>query len=375
MSVLPYDDWMKQTNTGFTSVRSNEVRDIDTALLAYHRATTPYGREWQTNELRIALEKWKTKQGPNWKSSERNKNKSFERLDTALPALKRRGNGYHTELEGESAENLRQAVLFFLMKSSTSPIPTDIASFLNDGTDTSSDLHAFVGTGETGGWRAAQGKFYDKDNKQNGFLADLSEKLIDYIKSLAESVGVDEFSTAAANWIVQQLPELLLKVFAGTLSKVTTVNEIRKGLQSAGKAAIATWKTRHCAEGIMSGHPRIVVESVRQQIKNSGYDGVKSAVKVAFLAGLTFVPAAGEILSTIANAVASVWAFVTKVFDHFREMKKLKKIFLNAADLYSAEFYRRPKRFNRWFKDTIKICRSFPLTASRCHGPAAITVS
>src|SRR5262245_47392910 len=53
MPVPDYQTWMQKTSAGAFAVRSSELKAIDQGLLAYHRAHTPYGKEWTANELRI----------------------------------------------------------------------------------------------------------------------------------------------------------------------------------------------------------------------------------------------------------------------------------------------------------------------------------
>lgn len=74
--TISHRDWLKQTDGGFTSIRSSELKDIDRALAKYHLATTP-----QTLEaLQGALVRWMQKEGNDWKKSPRNKGNIVENL-------------------------------------------------------------------------------------------------------------------------------------------------------------------------------------------------------------------------------------------------------------------------------------------------------
>ncbi len=357
---MTHEEWIQGTQSGLFSPRSSELKAVDKALAAYQKATTPYGKDWESREVRIALEKWKKSHGPTWKTSERNKTGLVERLDRELPLLRESGNGYRGAIDSETAQNLRKGVLFFLSKCQTSRMPSNMSDFMNDGTDTSSDMHAFVDTGGAAGWRAEGSAFYDKDNKKNGFLESLSEKLIEYITELATMVKLDQYAGEAARWIVKNLPELLLQVFAGLLSKLTTAVDIGKGLVQALSAARGVWKTRLIEEGVMSGHPKIVVHTVREQIKNSGYKGIAGAAKAAMVAGVTAIPGAGTVLAVIANALASVIAFLYKVFDHFRGMLRLNRLFEDAKVHMEAQLHLRTAAFTLWFRGAIKYLPIIP---------------
>ena len=357
---MTYEEWIRGTNTGLLAIRSKELVAVDKAFLAYTRATTPYGKEWEAREARIALEQWKAKQ-PNWRASDRNRHRTVDRLDLLLPRPTLMGNGYGGE--GEVITSLRYGTLYFLANARTSALPTDLMGFLNDGTDTSSDLHTFIDTSSASGWRFQNGSYYDPENKKNGFLESVSEVLIEYINELAAFVHASSWVVPAAEWIVKQLPQLLMAVLAGLASKLTAVLEVASGLRTAARAAVGNWKARQVEAGVLSGQPRVVIQSIREQIKESGYDGLKSAFKAGALAALTMIPGAGTVVGAVASALASLWAFVTKVMDHFADYYVLNGIFVEARNKMWQGLHNRPLVFNRWFKN---ICKEMPLISSYC---------
>jgi hypothetical protein len=378
MSVPSHASWMKYTALGAFKARSSELKAIDVLLIDYEKAKSTYGKEWTANELRIALEKWKKALGANWKGDERNKSKIVEDLDVNLPAAKTNRIGTGSAMEGETARQLRHATLFFLANASTTAVPKDVAGFLNDGTDTSGDVQKFEKTGESGGWQFRNGSFYDKSNKQNSFLDDVIARLNEYVKDLAEHaraagafLNIDGIIGEAVAFIAAGLPDLLIQVLGALVSKISTVIAVVKGLAQAGKAAVAAWNTRNWETAILKGAPSEIMGSVREQIKNSGYDGVKAAIKAGVLAGLSAIPGVGDVVGAIANAIASVYAFVTKIFDHFRELRLLKVVFADARTQLSAKLYESAAPFNTWFKKTIatlpivsSYCMTLPLTGS-----------
>ena len=84
---------------------------------------------------------------------------------------------------------------------------------MNDGTDTSADVQTLVKTGDTGGWRFANGKFYDKANKGSSFLDDLIARLIEYVKDLgryaaeaAAFLNIDGLVKDAVDFIIRDCP-------------------------------------------------------------------------------------------------------------------------------------------------------------------------
>src|SRR5262249_54866757 len=155
------------------------------------------------------------------------------------------------------------------------------------------------------------------------------------------------------DFIAAGLPDLLIQVLGGLLSKISTVVQVVKGLAQAGKATAGVWNSRNLDNAVLKGAPSEIISSVREQIKSSGYDGVKAAIKAGVIAGLSYIPAAGEVIATIANAIASVYAFVTKIFDHIKEVRLLGGVFTDAKHQLGAKLYEAPEAFNAWFKKSI----------------------
>jgi len=67
--IMSHARWMKYTYGGVTSVRSTQLKAVDAALSRYHGAPTPDSLD----KLRTAIVSWMQKEGPNWKSSVRNR--------------------------------------------------------------------------------------------------------------------------------------------------------------------------------------------------------------------------------------------------------------------------------------------------------------
>jgi hypothetical protein len=67
--IMSHARWMKYTYGGVTSIRSSQLKAIDSALSRYHGAPT----QESLNKLRTAIVGWMQKEGPDWKSSARNR--------------------------------------------------------------------------------------------------------------------------------------------------------------------------------------------------------------------------------------------------------------------------------------------------------------
>ncbi|MEX2572545.1 MAG: hypothetical protein WD737_14690 [Gemmatimonadota bacterium] len=76
MDVMSYQYWKRHTYGGPFSVRSAELKRVDSALKKYHQSKS----QADLNELRFTLAKWKQAKGANWKSSIRNKDEAVEIL-------------------------------------------------------------------------------------------------------------------------------------------------------------------------------------------------------------------------------------------------------------------------------------------------------
>ena len=66
---MSHSRWMKYTYGGRTSIRSSQLKAIDAALSQYHECPT----KDSLGKLRAAVMAWMQKEGPNWKSSVRNR--------------------------------------------------------------------------------------------------------------------------------------------------------------------------------------------------------------------------------------------------------------------------------------------------------------
>jgi hypothetical protein len=367
VSLVKYQEWLRKTSGGTLAVRSKELEAIDKRLLRFERATSDYGKEWEANELRIEFDLY-AKKNPDWQTSIRNKQGAFTDLDFSLKLM-----GLEQPLPvGEDtavATNLRLGVLYFLAKLKTDVAPSDWGSFINDAVDTSSDVHDAVATGRAqGGVRAtaaASAKLSDT-KASDGFLATLVSSLQDYLADIAGPVN--GLLREAVQELARMLPELLKSILGALLQNLGAAIDIARNLVKAGRAAAATFSSRHLEEGVKSGHPRVVVAAVRTQIKDSGWEGVKDAVKTALVTGVSM---ANPIAGSVVSAIASVYKFVTELYARIKDRVKLRGLIDIAKDKMRTGLHQNAAQFNTWFKDAIAdlpilscYCMCMPMTGS-----------
>jgi hypothetical protein len=74
--TMSHYTWMEQTNKGFFSIRSSELKAIDNALIFHAK----WPNERNLRNLRAALSAWIDKEGMNWRQSGRNRTGAVEEL-------------------------------------------------------------------------------------------------------------------------------------------------------------------------------------------------------------------------------------------------------------------------------------------------------
>lgn len=370
VGLMSYTDWMKKTSITL-GMRSKELESVDKHLQRFHHATTDYGKEWEANEVRIALDLY-FKKNPKWQDSDRNKSGAFTKMDQDL-RLMGLDAPQPAGQDGATATNLRLGVLYFLSNLKADVVPADWSTFINDTLDASSDVHDALRTGQQqGGVRSTLGtaasglRGAGSDDASDGFLKSLIANLQDYLAQIA--APVIDLARGALNAIANLLPEIVKTMLGAVLQNLGAAIEITKNLVQAGRAAAGVFTSRHLEDGVMSGHPRIVVGAVREQIKDSGWDGVKGVVKTALLTGAS---AANPVLGAVASAVASVYKFITDLWSRIKDRMRLGALIEDAAAKRQAALHENAPAFNLWFKKVIKdlpvlscYCMCMPLTGS-----------
>jgi hypothetical protein len=79
-TIISHRDWMKFTDGGGTSRRSDKLKALDAALLAYDKQENPSNK----SAINAALATWTLSKGVGWKTSIRNKNNAVENLQKQL---------------------------------------------------------------------------------------------------------------------------------------------------------------------------------------------------------------------------------------------------------------------------------------------------
>ncbi len=80
MNVMSTQDWLRLTNAGALSVRSADLKAVDTALARYHTSPTETSKQALTG----ALLRWIQSKGADWKRSDRNRHQAVETLHSQL---------------------------------------------------------------------------------------------------------------------------------------------------------------------------------------------------------------------------------------------------------------------------------------------------
>lgn len=362
--ILNYQHWLEQSSV-FGHRRSKELLEVDKHIQRHGQAVSDYGREWELNELRIAFEAWKKAEGPDWKKSVRNKTHAMSRLEDALlrqaPARKRSA-GHDTEL----AYNLRYGTLYFLAHVNVGGVPSDWGSFFNDSVDVGSDVHDLIETtrqqgpmGTFVGTAANVAALKKGEDAGQGFLKSLLAALKTYLTDLAGETA-REYARLAAQFIIDHLPELLKTVLGAVLKNLTSAVEIAGNLAKATRAAVAAVKSRNLESAILSGHPRNVINGVRDQIKGDALGALWDATKAALMTGIS---TANPVAGTVCAAVASVYKFVTDLYSRYKDRLKWNALIDDAKRKLSTSWLvsRAPEEFNTWFLEAIK---DLPLLSS-----------
>ena len=376
MTIPTLAEWKAATGLGVLSRRSDELLAIDDRIAAYHRAISGYGRSWEAREIRIALDAWKEKRpvGQQWWDDERNKKLAggvgpFEALDDAreLPDSEAaRGQ------DAERAERLRWVTLQFFGKCTTEAVPTDAKELLTTYVDTGATTHDLVNVGAATrvDIKPLARPGVSVGDPADGFLDKINKGAVELVEGLAARSGDTGYATAAAKFVIARIPEIVGVVLASVLKQLKAVIDIAKNIKTAVSAAITAWQTRELEDGILSGHPRLIVQSVREQIKDKGKKAVKDAVKTALIAGIGI---ANPIAGTVVNAIASLYSFLSELYQRIKEQLHLRRFFEAARIQTAKALYKEPQEFQDWFAEEIKdlpiissICMANPLLGGYC---------
>jgi len=288
-------------------------------------------------------------------------------ISLVLPAF-----GHRVSLEGEleavDAENDRKGTLFFLKSIRTNnaiPRGRTVISLAKDAA-----LAGKYANELATATPAIVGKNMASIANQDSLLSKVVESGKELLRMLLDSFGGDA-GEKAFEWLTGQMPSLVANFMSSAFQHLMLgldVYGIGKNLFNAARAAHDHFKTQHLADGIKSGIPKEVIESVRDQIKAYGLDGLSAAVQDALVVGLSVgVPAVGSIVGLI----KSIFDFIITAFVHFHDMWKLDGVIEQAKNHWQAKLYTDAKAFRKWYVEVIKdmpilssYCLAMPMTGS-----------
>ncbi|MCR9245852.1 MAG: hypothetical protein NXI31_12540 [bacterium] len=360
-------DWKSATRLGPTSPRSAALRRVDAGIAAYHRARSEYGRDWEAREIRKLLREWKVRSSGWDRADGRNRSGAITSLEVALTC--RLGPPGAARSDSPLAVDLRHGTLHFLAHATTGKLPTNGPAAINDAIDATSDFDDLRNVDTQGiSWDPRKKDFAGgKSEGGSGFLSKLYDQLKELIAGLVESAGADAIAAEAGRFVINLLGDAIVKALGALAGQLGAVKDFVKGLVAATKAAIKHCRTRGLPAAVFDGQPRMVVEKVREQIRDAGIDGVKSAVKAAVTAGIGI--AGGGIAGTIVSAITTLYTLVTSIWARFRDLRRLKKVFAAAKDKLRNGLHENAAAFHAWYKDVIKdlpilsaYCMAMPMT-------------
>lgn len=295
----------------------------------------------------------------------------------ALPGARRPPK---TEVLEESAEKVRKGTLFFLSTLDKNyGIPTSVVAWLGSAAIAGQGVKTLVDESkpenvtevlssikDNGLFDPISGVPLPEPDTQNAVL----KSILDTASGLVEKL-VDQFpgdaGSQAAEWISQNIPDIVASVL-GALAHLGAAFEIGTNLKTAVMVARDFFKTRHLEDGIVSGQPKIVIESVRDQIAKFSLKGLAKAVEAALMAGITTT---NPVIASVVGAVKGIMTFIIKAFLHFRECWKMNKVLVQAKEHWERKLWERAAEFQDWYTQVIKdlpivscYCLAMPMTGS-----------
>nr|WP_315392898.1 hypothetical protein [uncultured Duganella sp.] len=366
LRIASHKEWLSSTSA--TGWRGKELGAIDKAVLSYQLAVTAYAQDWYSNDIRIAFDQWKKAEGAKWREHTRNKSGAFDRLAAELAI--RFPHPVVVRQDAEVAATLRRNVVYWLSACTVAGMPATAGSILNDATDLGSDMHELVdsvrGAGSASVGNIVHGR--QGPDTSDGFLKKLADVIVEYLKKLPGALL--DYGADAVGYISQQLPGLLKAALGGLLQNLSAAKEILGGLVQAGRAAVAVYSSRDMA--IAGGNPKLIVESVRDQIKDKGWEGIETAVKQTLI---TAVGVANPIAGSICGVLASIYEFVTGIYTRLKDRAKMAALIafakLEIKKPAGTAIHTRPDAFQDWFVAALAdlpilsaYCMSMPYTGS-----------
>jgi hypothetical protein len=173
----------------------------------------------------------------------------------------------------------------------------------------------------------------------------------------------DSAAAEAKQWLKAQLEEIVISFVANILKSWGLVGDAASLVKNVGASVKAGWETfvtRKLEDGIKSGAPKIIIEGVRDQIKDYGLKSFGKAVVSALTMGLNAaLPGVGEVIDTI----KTILVFIHGAFVHYHDLSLFKKVIKDAGVQHNAQLYTKPLQFQTWFVEAVK---TMPIISSYC---------
>jgi hypothetical protein len=378
LPLMSYKEWIDRTSARGRP-RSKELKAVDEELKRYHQ----FGGGDALWRLQQALDAWKRAQGPGdaWQKSIRNRNGAVAELTAQLggftdPALQLALDSMHS-----TQEHARLGVLYLLSRLHARPDIFNVAlesgltvcgaalNFLGGNTvDGGLEVPAFV-VGQhycnaamvpgsvilSAAGNEAIGMHLPPDQRQGivkRVKAMFEEFLQKLLAALREKFGSIDLPIAA----LKNLVNTVAKIFLDTTSAgiVGGALDLAKGTANFVDAIVQRIRTyirsRHVV--IASGHPEVIVNSIKRAMNLSVLEGLWQAMKGGMSLGLAWATWG---TSMVVTALVALFELIVKVVWRLIEIHKMNRLFREAADLWEGRgndraLHKRPADFSNWFR-------------------------
>jgi hypothetical protein len=345
---IKYQQWMDRTKLGWNNPRSKEIKKVDAAIKAYDEGITAfyknaspyvissmqkgnydvllYKEKLYLTEIQVALAAWKKTYGNHnqWANSSRNNNYAISQLDLLIfRQMPKYGRSMLKPPDEAFAANARTGILHFLSNSKTRGMTSDPASLLTDTAFFAADVQHLVtvrkthtasdlATGMTS--NSTSSTSFANSANSVGWLNELYTAIVDWLKEQFTGDNLlGEMASEVTN-LISHVPKILGVVFSSLLSELGNVIGIGKNIKSAISAYSTYRHKQELEDGILSGHPKQIIQSVHEQIRASMVDSGKDILFSGLKIGLNIASAgAGVVLSAVANVIVFFRKIYTRI--------------------------------------------------------------
>ena len=362
--------------------RSPELMAVDAALVRYEKL----GDSGSLDMVKRALAKWKVKAskqgGPEaWKKSARNASKAFEELTAQLSPQGDTDAG-RGEVPAFMHANLMHSrlgviYLFSRLETDTSIFKIALEGGLavtgaalgfagasvkdgglgNDAASAAGSIMGSVGVVVDAGViaDAKDATMGERDPTRRTMFQRVRQYFENFIKSVVESLkekfgDIDTGAAAIKNLINVCMSSFAANAAPGLGAALDIAQGVGKTLQSA-ITRLNTWKQGK-GVAILSGHPGVIVDSIKRSMNLSICEGLYTTLKGAGKAAMLGASAGASLIVDVVIAIAEM---VIKIVWRVAELTHMRKFFAQAAEYWKEKdlptaIHRRPYAFEHWFK-------------------------